>query len=331
MIYSWLKPFLFSLPTELAHDLTLCALPWLPKVMLPSTVTPSSSVDVLGLSFPNKVGLAAGLDKNADYLDGLARLGLGFIEIGTVTPKAQLGNPKPRLFRLKDENAIINRMGFNNKGVEHLVSQVQAANYSGILGINIGKNLSTPVSKAVDDYEHCFKRVYDLASYITVNVSSPNTPGLRELQHGDLLKQLFSALKIQQQRLSDQHKRYVPMLAKLAPDLSVDALKQTVDELATIGVNGFVFSNTTNSRGALRAPNKSYEKGGLSGQPLMAQSTLLLKEMRSQTDLPIIGVGGIMSGNDAKQKIASGASLVQIYTGLIYQGPQLIQDCLRCC
>ena len=327
-MYSIIKPLLFKLPAETAHDLTLKLLKLAPSFLLKPKIK-SNPKEVLGLTFPNQVGLAAGLDKNGDYIDALAKLGFGFIEIGTITPKAQDGNPKPRLFRLVEDKAIINRMGFNNKGVDYLVKQVQATRYKGILGINIGKNLATQVANAVDDYLYCFNKVYQCASYITVNVSSPNTPGLRELQHGDLLKELFTKLKIQQNILSDKHKRYVPMLAKLAPDLSCESLKQTADLLTQIGIDGFVFSNTTNERPKLQNKELASEKGGLSGKPLIAQSTSLLKVLAQQTELPIIGVGGISSSNDAKQKLANGASLIQLYSGLIFQGPKLITDCLK--
>lgn len=327
-MYSQLKKLLFCLPPEVAHDLTLKVLPWLPNIFLPKTSGTTKSCDILGLKFPNRVGLAAGLDKNGDYLDGLSKLGFGFIEIGTVTPKAQSGNPKPRLFRLAKDKAIINRMGFNNKGVHALIHNVKKAKYNGILGINIGKNLVTPVSKAVEDYKYVFNMVYDISSYITVNVSSPNTPGLRDLQHGELLKSLFETLKQQQNILSEKHKMYVPMLAKLAPDLTLNELKSSVDDLTQIGVDGFVFSNTTNDRTQLKASMHAEEAGGLSGQPLTVKSTELLKVLSNHTNLPIVGVGGIMNATDAKLKFEAGASLIQLYTGLIYQGPKLVQECI---
>jgi len=316
------------LPAEFSHDLSLKLISLLPRVLFPSVNLCDKSYELMGLTFPNKIGLAAGLDKNGDHLDGLSKLGFGFIELGTVTPRPQYGNSKPRLFRLVNNEAIINRMGFNNKGVEHLVTKVKQANYSGILGINIGKNLSTRIENANDDYDYCFKTVYEIASYITVNVSSPNTPGLRELQHGEMLTTLFKSLKNQQNLLSDKHKRYVPMLAKLAPDMKSDKLRQTVDDLVKIGVDGFVFSNTTNTRSDLNKDSNNNERGGLSGRPLMASSTQLLKTLRGSTDLPIIGVGGIMTANDAKLKFNSGASLVQLYSGLIYRGPKLIRECI---
>ncbi len=317
------------MPEEIAHHLSLYALRYLPKsFFLQTKLSNNASTKLLGLSFPNQVGVAAGLDKNGECIDGLSKLGFGFIEIGTVTPKPQPGNPKPRLFRLTQDRAIINRMGFNNKGVDYLVAQVRNSKFEGILGINIGKNLQTPVERAVDDYIHSLNKVYDLASYITVNVSSPNTPGLRELQHGKLLSELFVNLKQRQYYLSEKHKKYVPMLAKLAPDMDETELKKTVSHLAEIGIDGFVFSNTTNAKNNLMDNRRMTEQGGVSGQPLFDKSTELLKSMRSETDLPIIGVGGIMSGDDAKQKLDAGASLVQLYTGLIYQGPKLVDDCI---
>lgn len=328
MIYSWLKPLLFCLPEETAHHLSLRGLSYLPSACFqkPAKI---ESTEILSLSFPNKVGLAAGLDKNGEYIDALAKLGFGFLEIGTITPKPQAGNPKPRLFRVVKDQAIINRMGFNNHGIEALVRNVKASNYQGILGINIGKNLQTPVDKASDDYLYCLDNVYDLASYITVNVSSPNTPGLRELQHGELLSELFTALKMRQLALSEQHKKYVPMLAKIAPDMTSNELKQTVSDLSKIGVDGFIFSNTTNNKTQLLDQTKAQKQGGLSGKPLFIKSTELLKKMRNETDLPIIGVGGIMSAQDAKQKMDAGASLIQLYSGLIYQGPNLISNCAK--
>lgn len=327
-IYSLLKPLLFALPEETAHHLSLQLLAFAPSCLFAKPNQLANPIELLGLRFSNRVGLAAGLDKNGEFIDGLAKLGFGFIEVGTITPKPQVGNPKPRLFRCITDHAIINRMGFNNKGVDFLVKQVRASRYQGILGINIGKNLQTSLNDATSDYTYCFDAVYDVASYITVNVSSPNTPGLRELQHGELLKSLFSALKGRQSFLADKYKKYVPMLAKLAPDLDEESLKQTVHQLSQIGVDGFVFSNTTNDKSMLNDKHYKSEQGGLSGRPLFDKSTKLLKVMRAETDLPIIGVGGIMSGDDAKQKLMAGASLLQLYSGLIYQGPDLVFDCI---
>jgi dihydroorotate dehydrogenase len=324
-LYSVIRPLLFQLSEETAHELTLKLLAHSPKRFFAPPV--SAPFESMGLTFLNRVGLAAGLDKNGEYIDALAKLGFGFLEIGTVTPKAQAGNPKPRLFRLVKQKAIINRMGFNNLGVDNLIANVERANYKGILGINIGKNLSTPVTQAVDDYAHCFKKVYPHASYITVNVSSPNTPGLRELQQGELLQTLFGALKQHQQQLAEQHKKSVPMLAKLDPDLPEEQLKQTVQTLVEIGVDGFIFSNTTQSREGVETSKFSKEAGGLSGAPLQKRATDKLKIIRNITNQPIIGVGGICDVDSAKLKFDRGADLIQLYSGLIYGSPSLVHDC----
>lgn len=279
-----------------------------------------------GIRFPNRVGLAAGLDNNGDHIDALSKLGFGFMEFGGVTPKPQSGNPKPRLFRLKKNKALINRMGFDNKGVDYLVERLKDRQYDGIVGVNIAKNKETPNEKAGEDYIHCLKKLYPHVSYVTVNISSPNTPGLRDLQHGELLKCLFAELKHTQTLLANRYQTYVPMLVKLAPDLSDDALIETVIILEAAGVDGFVFSNTTLSREGLKASELAHETGGLSGAPLFDLATKKLKILSSNTRLPIIGLGGILSAKDAKGKIDAGASLVQVYSGLIYQGPGLIRD-----
>ncbi len=323
-MYRLCRPLLFSLAPETAHHLTLNLLKLLPSCLFAKAK--SSPIELLGLRFPSRVGLAAGLDKNGDYIDALAKLGFGHIEIGTVTPKAQAGNPKPRLFRLVKERAIINRMGFNNHGVDKLIANVKRARYQGILGINIGKNLTTSIDEADKDYLFCLEKVYSYASYITANVSSPNTPGLRELQLGDRVRALFTKLRQSQLKLADKHQKYVPLVAKLAPDMSDEDLKNTVDILQQQEIDGFIFSNTTSSReGIATSPNKE-EAGGLSGAPLFDLSTSKLSVLRQLTDKPIIGVGGIMSDADATEKIKAGANLLQLYTGLIYQGPGLVRD-----
>jgi dihydroorotate dehydrogenase len=283
----------------------------------------------MGLTFPNPVGLAAGLDKNGSCIDGLAALGFGFIEIGTVTPLAQPGNPGPRLFRLPEAQGIINRMGFNNNGVDALIANVQRAKYRGILGINIGKNAATPIEKAADDYLICLRKVYAHAGYIAVNISSPNTRNLRQLQGGNELDALLAQLKAEQERLAQQHGRYVPLTVKIAPDLDTEQIKQIAALLIKHHIDGVIATNTTLSRdGAEHLPHGN-EAGGLSGAPLRERSTSVIRQLAAELQgaLPIIGVGGILSGADAAEKISAGAALVQIYSGLIYRGPALVGEC----
>ena len=282
----------------------------------------------MGLEFPNPCGLAAGLDKNGDYFEALGALGFGFIEIGTVTPKPQSGNPKPRMFRLIEHEALINRLGFNNKGVDYLCRQVKRRRYDGILGINIGKNKDTPNQRAIDDYIHCLRKVYPLADYITVNISSPNTAGLRELQQAQSLATLLEDLLNEQQHLQAQYNKTVPLLIKLAPDLDADALKGTTEILNRTSPNGVIMSNTTIERGVVRSHPLAAESGGLSGRPLGALALVKLQQLRQDLDpnIPIIGVGGITCGEAGAEKFASGADLVQIYTGFIYHGPELIRQ-----
>lgn len=321
-MYALIRTLLFLLPPEMAHDLSLTILNYLPRCFFKKKVR--KPFELWGLHFPNRVGLAAGLDNNGDYIPALDKLGFGFIELGGVTPKPQRGNPKPRLFRLKRDKALINRMGFHNKGVDYLVHKLKTSQFDGVLGVNIAKNKDTPNEKAVDDYLYCMTRIYPFVSYITVNVSSPNTPGLRQLQHGELLVALFKRLKSEQQRLTAETKKYVPMLVKLAPDLSDEELIQTATLLEEVGIDGFVFTNTSLSREGLSDKALSSEAGGLSGAPLFEKATSKLMLLSSKTSLPIIGLGGIMSVENAKEKKAKGASLVQLYSGLIYQGPGLI-------
>lgn len=333
-MFSLLRQCLFSLPTETSHHLALDSLKWAEKLKLSSLLASPQSqspVTVMGLEFPNPVGMAAGLDKNAEYIDGLAALGFGFIEVGTVTPKPQPGNPKPRLFRLPDAQAIINRMGFNNHGVDYLVEQVKRSRYDGILGINIGKNKDTPAEKAVDDYLICMRKVYPHASYITVNLSSPNTPGLRDLQFGEPLEQLLAQLKAEQKLLAEQYQRYVPVAVKIAPDMAEDDIQQVAEALVRNGIDGVIATNTTIAREAVKHLPHGEETGGLSGAPLTQASTGVIKALAEALDgrLPIIGVGGIMSGEDAKEKMEAGASLVQIYSGFIYKGPKLVADAVK--
>jgi dihydroorotate dehydrogenase len=289
---------------------------------------PNQPVRVMGIDFPNPVGLAAGLDKNGDYIDALAALGFGFIEIGTITPRPQPGNPQPRLFRIPEAQAIINRMGFNNLGVDHLVSQVQRAKFQGVLGINIGKNFDTPVENAADDYVHCLEKVYDHASYVTVNISSPNTQGLRSLQTGSAFADLLQQLKESQARLAAQYGHYVPLAVKIAPDLQDDDIEYIAEQLIAHAIDGVIATNTTIGRSGIESLSLANEAGGLSGRPLKALSNYTLARLCQALDgqVPVIGVGGIMDGASAAEKILAGASLVQIYTGFIYSGPGLIQD-----
>ena len=333
-MYSLARPFLFGLDPERAHALGLSAL----ETAYRSGMNPLLArkpqpfpTRAFGLRFPNPVGLAAGLDKNGAHVDALLALGFGFVEVGTVTPKPQSGNPKPRMFRLPKYRAIINRLGFNNAGVDALVANVsRARRKDGLLGINIGKNKDTPNESAARDYLHCLERVYPLADYVTVNISSPNTAGLRELQEEQALRQLLGTLREAQERLGAQHRKRVPMLVKLAPDLSdadIDAVGRVLTDLQ---VDGVVATNTTISRIEIEHSRLARETGGLSGAPLMNKSTAVLRMLRTRLpdSIPLVGVGGIMSGADAMQKNSAGAALVQIYTGLIYRGPKLIDECV---
>jgi dihydroorotate dehydrogenase len=285
----------------------------------------------MGINFPNPVGLAAGLDKNAECINAFAAMGFGFVEVGTVTPRPQPGNSKPRIFRLPGANAVINRMGFNNKGVDYLVSQVQAANFKGVLGINIGKNKDTPEENAKDDYLHCMRKVYDLATYITVNISSPNTPGLRSLQYGAALDELLSSLKTEQKILAEKFDKYIPLAVKIAPDLSADEIKSIAQSLIENEIDGVIATNTTLSREGVESLEFGDEQGGLSGQPVKNKSTQVIKLLSEALDnkLPIIGVGGVASSSDANEKLQAGASLVQVYTGFIYQGPPLVKKIIN--
>ena len=289
----------------------------------------------MGITFPNPVGLAAGLDKDGAYIDGLAALGFGFIEVGTVTPRPQPGNPQPRIFRLPEAKAIINRMGFNNGGVDAFVANVQASrfyqNKEGVLGLNIGKNADTPIERAADDYLHCLEKVYPYASYVTVNISSPNTKNLRQLQGESELDGLLSQLKNAQQRLADQYMRYVPIALKIAPDIDGEQIKAIATALARHKMDAVIATNTTIARDTVQGLPHAQETGGLSGAPVFAPSNTVIRALNAELKgaLPIIGVGGILSGEDAQAKIDAGASLVQLYTGLIYRGPTLIKECAK--
>ena len=283
--------------------------------------------EVMGLYFPNSVGLAAGLDKDGAHIDALAALGFGFIEVGTVTPRPQPGNAKPRLFRIPESQAIINRMGFNNRGVDNLLNNLHNTRFEGILGINIGKNFDTPVENANSDYLYCLRKVYSHASYITVNVSSPNTPGLRNLQFGDSLNSLLDALKTEQKKLAEFYGRYVPVTVKIAPDMSLEEIDMVAESLASYQLDGVIATNTTLSREGVEHSPIAQEAGGLSGAPVRHSSTAVISRLSESLKgrLPIIGVGGITDGQSAIEKIEAGASLVQVYSGFIYEGPALIR------
>ena len=330
--YSLVRALLFRLPPEAAHDFALHGLRMAARggLLRQHKSLPSAPCRVMGIDFPNPVGLAAGLDKNADYIEGLAALGFGFIEVGTVTPRPQPGNPKPRLFRLPSAQALINRLGFNNQGVDYLLDRVQrsASNYQGVLGINIGKNFDTPLENAADDYLFCLRKVYPHARYVTVNISSPNTPGLRDLQFGEPLERLLAMLKQVQQQLAGQHGRYVPLAVKVAPDLADEDVAQVAAALLRHRIDAVIATNTTFSRRGVETLPHADESGGLSGAPLFERSTEVVRLFRRALggELPIIAVGGILSGADALAKLEAGASLVQLYTGLIYRGPALVRE-----
>ncbi|MGY0556482.1 MULTISPECIES: quinone-dependent dihydroorotate dehydrogenase [unclassified Lysobacter] len=335
-MYGLARPLLFTMDAERAHDLSLRALDLAHRSgatgMLGRLPEPLPT-RAFGLEFPNPVGLAAGLDKNGEHIDALLALGFGFVEIGTVTPRPQAGNPKPRMFRLPGQKAVINRLGFNNAGVDALVRNVERAQRTGkgLLGINIGKNKETPNEIAEGDYMYCLSRVYQLADYVTVNISSPNTAGLRELQEEQMLRRLIGTLRDEQERLGAKHGRRIPMLVKIAPDLSDHDIEACARVLAELEVDGVIATNTTVSRIAIEGARHAGEQGGLSGKPLLGPSTTVLRMMRTRLpeSIPLIGVGGILSGADAVTKMAAGASLVQCYSGLVYRGPALVRECVE--
>ena len=332
-MYSYLRPLLFALDAETAHRFTLYGLDVAHRSnLLHLAAKPPADwpTTVFGIRFPNPVGLAAGLDKNADHLDALGALGFGFVEVGTTTPRPQPGNDKPRMFRLPRHEAIINRLGFNNQGVDALVRNVQRSSYRGVLGINIGKNKDTPNEKAVDDYLFCLEKVYPHATYVTVNISSPNTQGLRDLQEEATLRRFIETLREAQERLGSQAGARKPMLLKIAPDLTEAELDGIADVLLGTSVDGLICTNTTVDHAAVASDPHGGEAGGLSGRPLYARSTEVLRGMRKRLGerIPIVGVGGILDGADAAGKIDAGAALVQIYSGMIYRGPELIAECV---
>lgn len=333
-MYGLLRNLLFRLPPERAHNVALGSLDVAQKLGILNTFTRQPEpcpVNVMGLEFPNPVGLAAGLDKNADHIDALGALGFGFIEVGTVTPLAQPGNPKPRMFRLPEHQAIINRMGFNNEGLEHLITNVRHRRYRGVLGINVGKNKDTPNEQSEQDYRKGIAAVYPYADYITVNVSSPNTPGLRDLQFGDSLKQLLHAIKEEQAACERKHGRYVPVAVKIAPDMDEQGIRFVAAALLEAGLDGVIATNTTISREAVKGHAHEQEEGGLSGAPVREASVKVIQGLYAELGdrLPIIGVGGITDGDSAAEKIRAGAKLVQIYTGFIYRGPSLINEAVE--
>lgn len=344
-LYPLIRKILFSFDAETVHEFSLQTLSFLNKVGLLSIGLyflgvkgndNEKPVDIMGLHFRNPIGLAAGLDKNACHIDALAKCGFGFIEVGTVTPVAQSGNEKPRMFRLQADRAIINRMGFNNNGVRALVNNVRQSRKNNLvddclIGINIGKNKITPLEKAVDDYLICLQQVYDCADYVTINISSPNTPGLRQLQHGKRLENLLTKLKQQQLVLSEQSGRYVPLLVKIAPDLEDIEIKEITKTLITTRIDGVIATNTSNQRPEYLVEERlAKEMGGLSGAPLTPLADEILVKLLNLLNgkIPVIAAGGIMTAQDAKRKLQLGASLVQIYSGFIYSGPSLIQQCL---
>ena len=331
-LYSVLRPLLFMMPPEMAHHLTLTALKWLHCLScLPTQKTPATAVKLAGVTFPNRVGLAAGLDKNGDYLTPLAKLGFGFVEIGTITPKPQVGNPRPRLFRLIRNRSLINRMGFNNHGLEHMLKRLKNNQFKGTLGINIGKNKATSNEASTEDYLLGLRAAYPYASYVTINISSPNTPGLRQLQCGHYLSELLNALKNSQAKLTQQHQKYVPLFLKIAPDMTKEALYDICHAISYYCIDGIIVTNTSISREGLAPEPHVDEGGGLSGQAITALANQTLTYVRNilPKPFPVIAVGGIMDADDALKKVELGADLVQLYTGLIYSGPSLIRQCIR--
>lgn len=333
-MYALLRPLLFKLDAEQAHHFTLDGLARAYRLgLLQKVAHHTCPTTLMGLSLPNPVGLAAGLDKNGQYIDALAALGFGFIEIGTVTPKAQAGNPKPRLFRVPEHQAVINRMGFNNQGIDAMIQNIEKSRFNGILGINIGKNATTPIENAADDYLICLEKAYTHAGYITVNISSPNTQNLRTLQGGDELSALLSALKNKQAHLAAAHGRYVPLAVKIAPDLNEQQVADIAHAAIQTEIDGIIATNTTIDKSALGHHPLAGEQGGLSGAPVREASNRVLKQLLAELEgrLPVIGVGGILSGADAAAKLHMGAAAVQVYSGLIYRGPALVKECLRAC
>ncbi|MGH8556791.1 MAG: quinone-dependent dihydroorotate dehydrogenase [Methylococcales bacterium] len=332
-LYTLIRPCLFRFDPEFTHNISLKSLSiathcgFVREINQAVHYTPTR---VMGLTFPNPVGLAAGLDKNGDYIDALAMLGFGFLEVGTVTPRPQPGNPKPRLFRIPEAQAIINRMGFNNRGVDYLIERLKACRYQGILGVNIGKNFDTPIENAAEDYRFCMRKAYPYASYIALNVSSPNTKNLRDLQQPDSMNSLLQSLKKEQANLRHRHGKYVPLAVKIAPDLSDDEIINLTRLFLAIEIDAVIATNTTVARDNIEGLSNADEKGGLSGGPLLNQSTKVVARLADllKSEIPIIASGGILKSEDALNKKAAGASLIQLYSGLVYRGPNLIAECV---
>lgn len=333
MSYKLLRAWLFSMDPEKAHEKTLQMLEGVNKLGLPGAVYSKKALPTtcMGVQLQNPVGLAAGLDKNGAYIDALAELGFGFLEIGTVTPRPQAGNEKPRLFRIKEAGAIINRMGFNNDGIEQMIANIERAKYQGVLGINIGKNATTPVENAIDDYVYCLERAYPYASYITINISSPNTKNLRDLQSADALARLLHGIKTCHIRLATEYGFYVPLALKIAPDLDMEQIDAIAKTVVDFEIDGLIATNTTLSRAGVESYRYGDEAGGLSGRPVNYQSTVILSEFakRLSGKVDLIGVGGIDSGELALQKFRAGAKAIQLYSGLVYKGPKLIDECVN--
>ena len=331
MLYDIARPLIFSLDPETAHDYTLRALSLAGRFLPAGQPEPATPIEMMGLRFPNAIGLAAGLDKNGTAIDGISRMGFGFIEIGTITPRPQPGNPRPRMFRLPEVQGIINRMGFNNHGVDALLANVKAAKFNGILGINIGKNFDTAIERAADDYLLCLEKVYALASYVTVNISSPNTQNLRQLQGESELDDLLGRLKRAQTRLADSHGRYVPLTLKIAPDLDQAQVINISDAVRRHRIDGVIATNTTIARDKVQGIRHGNELGGLSGAPVYEASTQVVRQLAAALggELPIIAAGGVVDGAGARAKLEAGAKLVQVYSGLIYRGPALVRECVR--
>lgn len=333
-LYSLAKPFLFSADPEWVHDCTMKSLDFLPARIATAAMAGAMVKDpftLMGLQFQNRVGLAAGLDKNGAHISALAGMGFGFIEVGTTTPKPQPGNPKPRMFRLPEKHALINRLGFNNLGVDQLIQNVQASSFKGILGLNIGKNAVTPIENALDDYLFCLEKVHAFASYVTVNISSPNTQNLRQLQASDELSALLKGLAKARGKLAQRDGKRVPMAIKIAPDLNPEQISVIAELLPKYDMDAVIATNTTLSREAVQGLTHAEEAGGLSGAPVLEASNAVIRQLRKQLPkaFPIIGVGGVLCAKDAQSKIDAGADLVQLYTGLIYAGPALPGDCAR--
>lgn len=331
MLYRLARTGFFQLDAEKAHDLAIQnfkRFTGTPFELCYRQQLPVRPVECMGLTFKNPVGLAAGLDKNGECIDAFGAMGFGFVEVGTVTPRPQSGNDKPRLFRVLPAEGIINRMGFNNAGVEALVDNVKQANFDGVIGINIGKNKDTPIEEGVNDYLICMEKVYPHAGYIAVNISSPNTPGLRTLQYGDMLNELLSALKVKQAELAEEYDKYVPLALKIAPDLSDDEITQICQSLIDNSIDGVIATNTTLDRSSVEGLKHGRETGGLSGRPLTSRSTQVVKRLYQELgeEVPIIGVGGIDDYVSAKEKLLAGAKLIQVYSGFIYKGPKLVKD-----